>query len=117
MNEWAELDRALGAIAASGNAEVREDGEWLAEFADLHCEVHSRNKTPLVHLWSDQRNLTRRILGIQERSEDRVVLEVQRFGRTKPSRLEVSGCNHRFLDLFTRSRAFVFGCLRAGIDA
>jgi len=95
MNEWAELDRALGAIAASGNAEVREDGEWLAEFADLHCEVHSRNKAPLVHLWSDQRNLTRRILGVQEQSDDRVVLEVQRFGRTKPSRLEVARADAR----------------------
>ena len=32
MNDWVELDRALGAIAASGSVEVREDGEWLAGF-------------------------------------------------------------------------------------
>jgi hypothetical protein len=89
MNDWAELDRALAAIVASGCAEVREDGEWLAEFADLHCEVHCQGKAPLVHLWSEQRNLTRRIMRVQEQSGDRIVLEVQRFGRAKPGRLEV----------------------------
>ena len=86
--DWAELDRALGEMASSGNVEVREDGEWLAEFAGLHCELHRRGKKSLVHLWSDERNLTRRVLHVRERSEDRIILEVQRFGRTKPGRLE-----------------------------
>jgi hypothetical protein len=87
-NEWAELDRALGEMASSGNVEVREDGEWLAELTGLHCEVHSQGKNSLVHLWSDERNLTRRVLRVKEHSEDRIILEVQRFGRTKPGRLE-----------------------------
>ena len=88
MNDWAELDRALDAMVASGTTEVREDGEWLAELAALHCELHSRGKTPLVHLWSAERNLTRRILRVREASQDRIVLEVHRFGRAKPGRLE-----------------------------
>lgn len=88
MDDWAELDRAIGEIAGSGSAEVRENGEWLAELADLHCELRREGKHPLVHLWSDQRNLTRRVLSVKERCEDRVVLEVQQFGRTKPGRLE-----------------------------
>jgi len=88
MNEWAELDRALDAIASSGSAEVREDGQWLAELNGLHCELRAEGKNPLVHLWSDERNLTRRILRVREQSQDRIVLEVQRFGRTKPGRLE-----------------------------
>jgi len=88
MNEWTELDRALDAIASSGNAEVREDGQWLAELTGLHCELRAEGKNPLVHLWSDERNLTRRILRVREQSQDRIVLEVQRFGRTKPGRLE-----------------------------
>lgn len=88
MNEWAELDRALGAMAASGTTEVREDGEWLAELAGLHCELRYEGKGALVHLWSDARNLTRRVLRIREQSQDRIVLEVQRFGRGKPGRLE-----------------------------
>ena len=86
MNDWAELGRALEAMAASG-AEVHEDGEWLAEFAGLRCELRLEGKNSLVHLWSGERNLTRRILRVKERSERRIVLEVQRFGRSKPSRL------------------------------
>ena len=88
MNEWAELDRALEAMAASGHAEVREDGEWLAELAGLHCELRSQGKNSLVHLWSDERSVTRRVLRVREQSEDRIVIEVQRFGRAKPGRIE-----------------------------
>ena len=88
MNDWAELDSALSAMAASGSAEVREDGEWLSELAALHCELRSEGKNPLVHLWSGERNLTRRVLRVREQSQDRIVLEVQRFGRAKPGRLE-----------------------------
>ncbi len=88
MNEWAELDRALEAMAASGHAEVREDGEWLAELAGLRCELRSQGKNSLVHLWSGERSVTRRLLRVREQSEDRIVLEVQRFGRTRSSRIE-----------------------------
>ena len=87
-DDWAELDRALGEMAASGSVEVREDGEWLAELAALHYEMRRAGKSVVVHLWSDQRNLTRRVLRVKERSEDRVLLEVQRFGNVKPGRLE-----------------------------
>jgi len=88
MNEWAELDRALESMAASGHAEVREDGEWLAELAGLRCELRSQGKDSLVHLWSDDRSVTRRILRVREQSEDRIILDVQRFGRAKPGRME-----------------------------
>src|SRR5258708_35879905 len=43
---------------------------------------------PLLHLWSEQLNLTRRVLGITDHSEQRLALAVERFGRTKPDRLE-----------------------------
>lgn len=88
MNEWTELDRALGTMVASGATEVREDGEWLADLAGLRCELHGQGKSALVHLWSDQRNLTRRVLRVRKQSQNHIVLDVQRFGRTKPGRLE-----------------------------
>lgn len=88
MNEWAELDRALQAMAASGQAEVREDGEWLAELSGLQCELRTQGKNSLVHLWSDGRSVTRRVLRVREQSEDRIVLEVQRFGRTRSGQIE-----------------------------
>ncbi len=87
-NDWAALDRALSDLAASGSVEVREDGEWLAELTTLHFELRVERKNPLVHLGSDERNLTRRVLRVKENADDRIVLEVQRFGRAKPGRLE-----------------------------
>ncbi len=88
VDEWAELGRTLDTIVASGCAEVREDGEGLAELARFRRELHRAGKNSIVHLWSSERNLTRRILRVQEQSENRIVLEVQRFGRSKPGRLE-----------------------------
>lgn len=87
-NNWADLQSALDEPAASGPIEVREDGEWLAELAGLHCEVHFEAKNALIHLWSEERNLTRRLVRLKERSPDRIILEVQRFGKAKPGRLE-----------------------------
>jgi hypothetical protein len=87
-NNWGELDRALREMTASGSVEVREDGEWLAELAALHCELRRAGRHSLVHLWSGERNLTRRVLSVRECSQERILLDVQRFGRTKPGRLE-----------------------------
>lgn len=89
MDDVTELGRALDALVASGKAEVREDGEWLAELAALQCEVRQVGSAPVVHLWSDRCNLTRRVVRVREQTEDRVILEVQRFGRAKPVRLEI----------------------------
>jgi hypothetical protein len=63
-DDWAALDRALGDFAASGCVEVREDGQWLAELTAVQCEVNHKGKQALVHLWSDERNLTRRVLRV-----------------------------------------------------
>ncbi len=90
MDEWKNLARTLDELAAAGSAEVHEDGEWLAELAGLHCEFRCQGKQALLHLWSEERNLVRRILRVAELDAAHVVLEVQRFGRAKPGRLEIS---------------------------
>jgi hypothetical protein len=89
MKDWDELGRALDELAASGNVEVREDGEWLANLAGLHCEFRQVGNAAIVHFWSDTGNLTRRVVCVRELAENLVVLDVQRFGRTKPGRLEI----------------------------
>ena len=93
MNEATQLAEALEELAASGPVEVHEDGEWLAELAGLEYEVRPAGKQALVHLWSESRNLTRRVLRVAERSPERLVLEVQRFGRPKAGRLEFLRAN------------------------
>lgn len=89
MGEWTELERTLEGLLAAGNVEVHEDGEWLPEFTGLRYELRAAGKAPLIHLWSGERNLVRRILRVAECSPGQVVLEVQRFGRSKPGRLEL----------------------------
>lgn len=88
MNDWAELDRALSEMAAFEAVEIREDGRWLAGLSAVNYELRRNGRAALVHLWSSERNLTRRILRIKEQSPLRIVLEVQRFGRATPGRLE-----------------------------
>jgi hypothetical protein len=85
---WSELGDAVGALAASGGGEVREDGEWLADLAALHFEVHCKAKEPILHLWSEDLSLTRRILRVKQREPGCIILEVHRFGRARPGRLE-----------------------------
>lgn len=105
MNNWSELDSALTAMAACGCCEVREDGQWLAELSGLHCELRRQGTNALVHLWSDERNLTRRVLHVKEQSDDRIVLEVQRFGSARPGRLEfLRTDSQRAASLITREQ-------------
>ena len=95
MNDWSALDRALSALIASGGVEVHEDGEWLAEFAQFRWEFSPQGSASLLHLWSDVRNLTRKIVAVKEQSGERLILEVQRFGKHRPGRLEFLRADNR----------------------
>lgn len=85
-----ELGRALAALIAAGEVEVCEDGERLAELSGFQFEVRQQGNAMFVHLWSEERNLVRRVLRVAEEAAGRLVLEVQRFGKSKPGRLEFS---------------------------
>jgi len=84
----AELQASLREFTASGIVEVRENGGCVAPFSGMSWEVRGDGEKPLLHLWSEQLNLTRRVLAITDHSEQRLALAVERFGRTKPDRLE-----------------------------
>ena len=83
-----ELLASLREFTASGIVEVRENGGRVASFLGMSWEVRGSGEKPLLHLWSEQFNLTRRVLAITDHSEERLALAVERFGRTKPDRLE-----------------------------
>lgn len=83
-----ELRRALDGLCAMGAPEVRENGEWLAALEGVQYEVSAQGDTALLHLWSAQQSLVRRVLRVAEKSQERVVLEVSRFGYSKCARLE-----------------------------
>jgi hypothetical protein len=84
----AELEASLREFAASGAVEIRENGGRLAAGVHFSWEVRGASEKPLLHIWSDQYNLTRRVLAITDYSGERLALAVERFGRSKPDRLE-----------------------------
>lgn len=88
MELAAELEATLREFAAAAPVEVRENGGRVAPLEVLSWEVRGAAEKPLLHLWSADYNLTRRVLAIMDRSEQRLILAVERFGRSKPDRLE-----------------------------
>ena len=88
MELASELRRALDGLCAIGPPEVRENGEWLAGLEGVQYEVRPQGEAALLHLWSAQQSLVRRVLRVAEESRDRVVLEVGRLGYSRNAQLE-----------------------------
>jgi hypothetical protein len=84
----AELEACLKEFTTDGVIEIRENGGRVAPFSGLSWEIRGAAEKPLLHLWSENYNLTRRVLAITALSEQRLALAVERFGRSKPDRLE-----------------------------
>ena len=87
MELAAELEASLKEFSASGLVEVRENGR-AAPLEGLSWEIRGSGQKPLLHIWSERYNVTRRVLAITDHSEQRLALAVERFGRLKPDRLE-----------------------------
>lgn len=83
-----ELEVCLREFSAAGPVELRENGARIAPLSILSWEVRGNGAKPLIHLWSEDHNLTRRVLAITDHSAQRLVLAIERFGRAKPGRLE-----------------------------
>jgi hypothetical protein len=83
-----DLEASLREFATAGAADLCENGSRLAPLSKLSWEVRGAGDKPLLHIWSEEYNLTRRVLAITDHSETRLVLAVEKFGRTRPDRLE-----------------------------
>jgi len=88
MEVAAELRRALAGVCSAGAPEVRENGEWLAALDGVQYEVREQGEAALLHMWSAQQSLVRRVVRVAEESRERVVVEVIRFGHARHARLE-----------------------------
>lgn len=91
MDEWQNLEQALAQLVSAGPVEVHEDGEWLASLTGFRSELRTQGKQTLIHLWSPETSLVRRILRISSCDPSHIQLEVQRFGPGKPAHLEFLG--------------------------
>src|SRR5271169_2015176 len=89
MNLAEDLRASLQDILVRGTVEIRENSSRLTPSSPLSWEVRGASEKPLLHLWSENCNVTRRVLAITGVAEDRLALAVERFGHGKPERLEI----------------------------
>jgi len=83
-----DLEAAIRELAAAGPVDLRHNGARIAPLSTLSWEIRGSSDKPLLHLWSGQHNLTRRVLAITDHSDQQLILAVECFGRTRPDRLE-----------------------------
>ena len=88
-----DLARVLESfLAEAPGALVFEDGIELFDLARARYSISGEQGGCLLHIWSDERNIVRRVLGC-EQTRDVLRLEVHRFGQTGAGKLEI--CRHR----------------------
>ena len=80
------LQQALSRMLAAGRVEVRENGAWLAALEEFRFEVRQQDDAALLHLWSEERDLVRRVTRIICEEPERLALEVARLGRARLAR-------------------------------
>jgi hypothetical protein len=89
MDLGEELRGCLQNLSKGAAIEIRENGGRISSHTPLAWEVRGAPAKPLLHLWSENCNVTRRVLAITDQSDNRLLLAVECFGRVKPQRLEI----------------------------
>jgi hypothetical protein len=84
-----DLRASLQDILVSAAVEIRENGSRVTSATPLSWEVRGNSEKPLLHLWSENCNVTRRVVAITGVSQDHLALAVERFGRVRPERMEI----------------------------
>jgi hypothetical protein len=69
-------------------AAVLEDGRILFDMQSARYSLSTEQGRCLLHLWSDERNFVRTVIGLKAR-KDSLRLETRRFGQTRPQILEL----------------------------
>jgi hypothetical protein len=88
-----QLTRTLEDFLASAqNAVILEDGAVLFDLAQSKYSISGERNKCLLHVWSPERNVVRRVLEAELKNET-LRLAVQRLGQSRPSKLEI--CRER----------------------
>jgi hypothetical protein len=74
MKLAAELEASLREFASAGTADLCENDGRLAPLSKLSWEVRGSDDKLLLHICSEQYNLTRRVLAITDHSDARLCL-------------------------------------------
>ena len=75
-------------LQGSRAAVVVEDGAVVFDFADAKYSISGEYNKCLVHLWSSERNVVRRVLDAEVKGP-MLRLLVQRMGQSRPTRLDI----------------------------
>src|SRR5579862_7630457 len=89
-------------LAGAQDAIVLDDGAAVFDLAQAKYSISGERNKCLLHLWSEERNLVRRVLDVEVKHEV-LRLAVQRLGQTRPSKLEI--CRRRDRRTPTAKRA------------
>lgn len=84
-----ELRASLEEFLASGTIEMRESGGRLTPLPPVSWEVRGAAAKPMLHLWAENCNFTRRVVAITDHSSERLALAVEQFGRPQPQRMDL----------------------------
>ena len=79
-------------LEGSRAAVVVEDGAIVFDLAEAKYSISGEYNKCLVHLWSSERNIVRRVLDAEIKGAT-LRLQVQRMGQTRPTRLDI--CRNR----------------------
>ena len=75
-------------LAGSRGAVVLEDGGVAFDLSSAKYSISGEHNKCLLHLWSSERNVVRRVLDAELKSGS-LRLAVQRMGQSRPSKLEI----------------------------
>jgi len=89
-------------LGGAADAVVVEDGVLTFDLAEARYSISGEYNKCLLHVWSAERNIVRRVLEVEMKREA-LRLQVQRLGQSQPSRLEI--CRHREQSTPTARRA------------
>jgi hypothetical protein len=89
-----ELTSALERLLATGRVKVQENGAWLASLEYFRYELREKGHAVVLHLWTDESTLVRRVVQIETDEPGKLKLQVRRFGRERPDTLEFSFWEH-----------------------
>jgi hypothetical protein len=81
-----------GFLSGSSNAVVIEDGAVVFNLDQGKYSVSGESNKCLLHLWSPERNVVRRVLDVETKGET-LRVTVQRMGQVRPTRLDI--CRER----------------------
>ena len=73
-----------GFLSGSNNAVVIEDGAVVFDLGQAKYSVSGESNKCLLHLWSPERNVVRRVLDVEAKGET-LRVTVQRMGQARPT--------------------------------